>query len=148
MCRLYLLPILLLMAFSCKSSKALPPKAGLENQRLKNCPDSPNCICTMDVQHPAPLAALPFKGDMAETIAHIKKTAAAMEGSALQKEENNYLHFTYTTHTMKFIDDVEFLLDPAMRVVHFRSASRVGYYDLGTNKRRMKAFSTSYNAQK
>ena len=36
-----------------------------------------------------------------------------------------------------FVDDVEFLLDPANKQLHFRSASRVGYSDLGANKRRM-----------
>ena len=43
-----------------------------------------------------------------------------------------------------FVDDVTFYFDDTARVVHFRSASRVGYYDFGVNRRRMKAISEKY----
>ena len=38
---------------------------------------------------------------------------------------------------LEAVDDAEFLLDRANRVVHVRSASRLGYSDLGKNRRRM-----------
>jgi len=46
----------------------------------------------------------------------------------------------------RFVDDVEFYLDETARVVHFRSASRMGYYDFGMNRRRMKEISEQYLA--
>lgn len=52
-------------------------------------------------------------------------------------EEHNYLHATFTSKLFKFVDDVEFVIDDASKFVHFRSRSRVGYYDLGANKKRM-----------
>jgi uncharacterized protein (DUF1499 family) len=36
-----------------------------------------------------------------------------------------------------FVDDVEFLSNDANGRIDFLSASRVGYYDLGVNRRRM-----------
>ena len=39
--------------------------------------------------------------------------------------------------TTLFVDDAEFLLDPVNRVIHVRSASRLGYSDLGKNRSRM-----------
>jgi uncharacterized protein (DUF1499 family) len=35
------------------------------------------------------------------------------------------------------VDDVEFQLVPEERLMHVRSASRVGYWDLGVNRRRV-----------
>jgi uncharacterized protein (DUF1499 family) len=51
--------------------------------------------------------------------------------------EDVYLHAEFTTLLLRFVDDVEFLIDPVAKLVHFRSASRVGHSDLGTNRRRM-----------
>jgi uncharacterized protein (DUF1499 family) len=40
---------------------------------------------------------------------------------------------------MRFVDDVEFLLDEGKSVIHVRSASRVGHSDLGVNRKRIEA---------
>jgi uncharacterized protein (DUF1499 family) len=50
----------------------------------------------------------------------------------------DYVHAEMTTPLFRFVDDVEFLIDSEGRRVHYRSASRVGRWDLGTNRRRMK----------
>jgi uncharacterized protein (DUF1499 family) len=42
------------------------------------------------------------------------------------------------------VDDVESVLDDAARVIHFRSASRTGWYDFGVNRRRMEQVSERY----
>jgi len=41
---------------------------------------------------------------------------------------------------------VEFVLDDSARVIHFRSASRTGYYDFGVNRKRMQEISDRYLA--
>jgi uncharacterized protein (DUF1499 family) len=48
-----------------------------------------------------------------------------------------YLHAEFRTPLMRFVDDVEFLLDAPGRVIHVRSASRLGRDDFGTNRRRV-----------
>jgi uncharacterized protein (DUF1499 family) len=40
---------------------------------------------------------------------------------------------------MGFVDDVEFLLDEKARVIHVRSASRLGRKDFGVNRERIEA---------
>ena len=52
-------------------------------------------------------------------------------------ESSNYLHYTFTTPLWGFIDDVEFRLDASKQLFHVRSASRIGYSDLGTNRKRI-----------
>jgi uncharacterized protein (DUF1499 family) len=38
---------------------------------------------------------------------------------------------------MRFVDDVEFLFDDTNKKIHVRSASRVGYSDMGVNRKRV-----------
>jgi uncharacterized protein (DUF1499 family) len=39
---------------------------------------------------------------------------------------------------MRFKDDLEFLIVPGEKIIHFRSASRIGKSDLGKNRARLK----------
>jgi uncharacterized protein (DUF1499 family) len=52
-------------------------------------------------------------------------------------EHPGYLRAEFTTFIFRFVDDVEFLWDENEKVLHIRSASRCGYFDLGVNRRRM-----------
>jgi uncharacterized protein (DUF1499 family) len=38
---------------------------------------------------------------------------------------------------LRFVDDVEVVFDDDAKTIHFRSASRTGYGDLGVNRARM-----------
>ncbi len=49
----------------------------------------------------------------------------------------DYLHLTFRSLIFQFVDDVEFQIDLDSNLLHFRSASRWGYSDLGVNRRRM-----------
>ncbi len=55
----------------------------------------------------------------------------------LVEEDESYLHYEFTSLLLRFVDDVEFLFDDETKTIHFRSASRTGYSDLGVNRRRM-----------
>jgi uncharacterized protein (DUF1499 family) len=52
-------------------------------------------------------------------------------------ETENYLYAEFTSALMGFVDDVEFLLDEEQKVIHVRSASRLGQSDLGVNRQRI-----------
>ena len=51
--------------------------------------------------------------------------------------EGNYLYAEFTSRIMGYVDDVEFLYDRENGVTHVRSASRLGYSDLGANRNRI-----------
>lgn len=57
------------------------------------------------------------------------------------------LHVEFRTRILRFVDDAQFLFDDKVKTIHFRSASRIGYSDMGVNRRRMeeirKAFETA-----
>ncbi len=108
---------------------------------LKECPNSPNCVCTKNKNpekrmNPIPLTKIPT--DMLE---HIKSIVLKMGRVRLEKQEKNYVHFTFKSRIFGFTDDVEFLIDESTKEVHFRSASRMGYSDFGVNRKRMEKIS-------
>jgi uncharacterized protein (DUF1499 family) len=67
-------------------------------------------------------------------------------GATLVTQRPGYLHAECRTKWMGFVDDVEFLLDPAARVIHVRSASRLGRRDFGTNRERIEAIRAALGA--
>jgi uncharacterized protein (DUF1499 family) len=52
-------------------------------------------------------------------------------------EEGGYLYAEYKSALMGYVDDVELLLDDKTRLVHVRSASRLGRSDFGVNRKRI-----------
>ena len=52
-----------------------------------------------------------------------------------------YVHAEFRSALFGFVDDVTFVFDDDERLIHFRSASRTGYYDFGANRNRMKEIS-------
>jgi uncharacterized protein (DUF1499 family) len=52
-------------------------------------------------------------------------------------QEEDYLRVEYKSRIFGFVDDVEFWFDDENKRIHFRSASRKGYSDLGVNRKRM-----------
>jgi uncharacterized protein (DUF1499 family) len=69
----------------------------------------------------------------------LKAVVAEMPRSRVVVERENYLAAEFRSKIFGFIDDVEFRVDADAGVVHFRSASRLGYSDMGANRERMEA---------
>jgi len=65
----------------------------------------------------------------------------------LQGEKDNYIAATFTSSIFGFVDDFEIRIDPNEGVLHFRSASRVGYGDGGVNRKRVELFKRLYRKE-
>lgn len=68
------------------------------------------------------------------------------EDIEVMTQDTRYIHAVATTAVMKFKDDLEFLVDAEQKVIHFRSASRVGYSDGGMNRKRYTELFEAYEA--
>ena len=62
---------------------------------------------------------------------------AQQRGFTIKQVDDNYLRVEAKTRLLRFVDDVEFELRAGQGVIAVRSASRVGYSDLGANRRRI-----------
>ncbi len=134
---LFLLGLFYLYNQALKSQQSYSVAPSVMEKVLAPCPDSPNCVSSQSSQADKRRNPLPFTGQPAQAMERLKALVLAMPRTKLVGEEVNYLHFTFTTWPIPFVDDVEFLLDEAAACIHFRSASRVGYSDLGANSKRM-----------
>jgi len=111
---------------------------GLLDGELSPCPDKPNCACSEyrdDSAHfiqPLPIADTP----VAVAMQKLEKIISALGGS-IETSRENYIAATFSSSLFGFVDDVEARADADARVVHLRSASRIGHGDLGANRKRV-----------
>jgi len=102
-------------------------------ERLKSCPDSPNCVSTLTQD--TSIKALSMTGEWKQEKQRLLAIIKDMPHFKLHKDDGRYLHFLYTSSWFGFVDDVEFYLGDTQ--IDMRSASRQGYYDFGTNLKRL-----------
>lgn len=104
-----------------------------------SCPSSPNCVSSVAKKESQFVAPIPYKISKSRAKEHLLEMIRLNPHAKLIKNKDDYLHATFTTKFFQFIDDVEFIFDDAQKQIHFRSKSRIGYYDFGANRKRMLA---------
>ena len=121
-----------------------PTELGLRDGRLKPPARTPNSVSSQaDLWPDAPMrdyariAPLPMAGDARASIARIAAVVEDLPGAEVVEQRDDYLYARFTTAMLRFVDDVEFWVDPAAGVVQLRSASRVGRKDFGVNRARI-----------
>lgn len=112
---------------------------GTVDGRLRPCPSSPNCVCSEYEGEHATIAPLAFSGDPDAAFRSLVELLEQEPRVEIVTVGSDYVHAIFRSPLFRFPDDVEFRLDPAASVVHVRSASRIGYSDLGANRRRIES---------
>ncbi|MFH0729020.1 MAG: DUF1499 domain-containing protein [Pseudomonadota bacterium] len=121
-------------------SGAKPNGSTVGTERLGDCPDRPNCVSSEareNKHHIAPLRLL--KGDPAMGWNVIRHVIGSLPRTTIIQSTDRYLHAECKSRLFGFVDDLELQLDTGTGVIAIRSASRVGYSDLGVNRRRVEA---------
>lgn len=90
------------------------------------------------------MAPIAYTGGDQEAKEALISLVAKIRGSSLVQEDDLSLHFIFVTKLGKFTDDVNFVFDTENKLIHFRSASRKGWYDLRANRRRMKKIGKAF----
>lgn len=104
---------------------------------LKACPRSPNCVSSQAGDPEHAIAPITYSGSLAEAYARLKKVLTEMKRTTIVTEKEDFLHAEARSFIFRFVDDVEFYFPSAEKVIHVRSASRVGNSDLGVNRKRV-----------
>ena len=85
-------------------------------------------------------------GDVANAWQQALTTIRGWKNTVIVEEDDGYLHCECSTAFWGFTDDVELHLRPdgseSGGIIAIRSASRLGYGDLGTNRRRVESIRT------
>ena len=77
-------------------------------------------------------------------VAILATIAVERMGGSVVTESDGYLHATFQTRFFRFVDDVELRLEESEKVIHIRSASRVGGSDFGANRKRVEKLRSLY----
>jgi len=128
--------LLALLPFLTACAGEPPQDIGVRDGRLIACPESPNCVSSYESSEEHSIAAL--DGNLSQ----IQQILVAMDGANIVEQSGNYLYAEFTSSLMGYVDDVEFLYDAASNTTQVRSASRVGYSDMGANRSRIEAIRT------
>ena len=108
-------------------------------KNLPICRDTPNCVSSQaqDDKH----FIEPFKINGNPDIAWTALKAAINNQSrmVITHETAATLHAEATSLMFKFVDDIDVILDAKNKLIHIRSASRVGHSDFGVNRKRIEA---------
>jgi len=126
-------------------SQKQPDDLGLHDGLLKPCPSSPNCVCSEshsmgNAQH----FIEPIAGNT-QTWARLKQVMVK-QGGVIQVEAADYMHITFYTAIFRYVDDVEVRLDKENKLIHLRSASRIGRSDFGVNRKRIASIKKALEA--
>jgi uncharacterized protein (DUF1499 family) len=115
---------------------------------LKACPKKPNCVSSMAEDADHAVAPLTYTGSRAEAMERLKRVLALQKRTTIVAEAEDYLHAEATSLIFRFVDDIEFSFPADEKIIHVRSASRVGYSDLGVNRKRVEEIRRQWNEMK
>jgi uncharacterized protein (DUF1499 family) len=108
-----------------------------------------NVVSSQAAQHPHTeyhvIAPLKYTGDGKAAFARLTSIVRGMNGATVVETQPNYLHAEFQTKLLKFVDDVEFVLNESEGIIDMRSASRLGRKDFGVNRARLEALRTQFN---
>jgi len=112
-----------------------PNNLGAKDGSLAACPASPNCVSSQADDERHRITPLVLSGDPDAAFARLKLVLGQRSDTTIREELPGYLRVEL--RTLLFVDDGEFMLDRSRQVIQVRSASRLGYSDLGKNRSRM-----------
>lgn len=143
-----ILPLLLLAAGQFGLLKGRPPtEPGLREGKLKPPSRTPNSVSSQASLWPqaeyavdyAAIEPLAFTQDSALAMNRLRDVLGGWPGARIVENNPDYIAVQFETRWLRFVDDAEFLLDSGARVIHVRSASRLGRKDFGANRARIEA---------
>lgn len=118
-----------------------PPKRFTQAQapdRFTACSSAPRCVSSQAATDSSHYVA-PFKytGDAAHASEVLRKALREGGHATVESAEAHFIHATYRSAIVGFVDDVTFIIQPQQHFIDVKSSSRLGYYDFGVNRRRV-----------
>lgn len=134
-----------LAGFMVFSTGCKNPDIGIDNNALKPCPGSPNCVSSMAEDPSHHVEPFRYEGTAKDAKKKLISIIESTKRAKVITSENNYVHAEFTSLLFRFVDDVEFYFDDPTPVIHVRSESRVGYSDFGVNRKRIEKIRQAFD---
>lgn len=151
---IFILVVVLLAAqFGLLAGKQ-PSHIGVSNERLKPPSKTRNSVSSQAHLHAdhvqrqyASIEPLPFKNNNAansmQVLVSVLKNTPDV---TIVDAKPDYIYAQAKTKVLKFVDDMEFWVNPTSGVIDVRSASRLGREDFGVNRKRIEWIRAKYLA--
>jgi uncharacterized protein (DUF1499 family) len=110
---------------------------GVNNGILAPCPPTNNCVMSQNSDAIHAIEPIVYQGDRNTARETLLKVLTVVPRTQVIEKTDNYIHALSKSRIFQFVDDVEFYLPTDESVIHLRSASRIGEWDLGVNRRRI-----------
>lgn len=104
---------------------------------LAPCPPAPNCVSSQSNDPVHRVDPLRWADSRERAIAAAARAVEAHPRASVERRTVGYLYAVFRIPVFGFVDDLEVMWDETDGALHVRSASRVGRYDLGVNRRRV-----------
>ncbi|PSB05279.1 DUF1499 domain-containing protein [Merismopedia glauca] len=126
-----------LILISPAATWAASSNLGVKDGYLSACPNSPNCVVSQNADEAHSISPLVYHTDLAKAREILLKVLTVVPRTQAIAQTPDYIHAESKSRIFGFIDDVEFYFPSNEKIIHVRSASRVGESDLGVNRRRI-----------
>ncbi|MDJ0651101.1 MAG: DUF1499 domain-containing protein [Xenococcaceae cyanobacterium MO_188.B19] len=120
-----------------QSTWAITSSLGVKDGYLSPCPETPNCVVSQKTDTIHEISPIEYHTDQATARATLLKVLTVVPRTTVTEQTENYIRAESKSRIFKFVDDLEFYFPDKEKVIHLRSASRVGESDLGVNRRRI-----------
>lgn len=104
---------------------------------LPDCSRHPNCVSSQAHRAAQRVEPFPCRAGCRETFQQLRSILDSTPGVRIVESSESYLRAECVSRVLRFVDDLELLIDEDQKVVHVRSASRLGSWDFGVNRRRV-----------
>ncbi|AOM83971.1 DUF1499 domain-containing protein [Salisediminibacterium beveridgei] len=125
----------------------VPGHVGNETGDFAEVPSSPNAVSSQTDVEGKYVEPIPFSGDVEVARETLKTVLQNMGAIHLENVSDRYIHAVYTTNLMRYKNDIEFFFDEEARNIHYRSESRVGYSDMGENRKQYEMIRQKFEEQ-
>lgn len=109
---------------------------------LPQCPESPNCVSSQAIDSHQ-IEPFKFTGEARASFDRLHDLLAHRNNTTIISSDDMTIKVEFRT-SLGFVDDGLFVLDSINNLIHIRSAARIGYWDMGKNRRRMEEIRQSH----
>lgn len=114
-----------------------PENLGVHDGKLSPCPDTSNCVVSQGADTGHAIAPITYTSDRDTARNTLLRVLSVVPRTSVVEQTDDYIRFESASRLMGFVDDGEFYFSPNEKVIHVRSAARLGESDLGVNRRRI-----------
>jgi len=126
---------LIMTLWGCSGNPA--ERQNRKSSGFLDCPDTPNCVSSLAKNPKHRVEPFKLNKDPETSWSIVKKTVVQLPRTKVVLADNSDIHAECRSMIFRFVDDLTLHLTPSNGIIHIRSASRVGYSDLGVNRRRV-----------